>query len=134
MPKADLSKMIGVLEDTTPATTEAAAVSIAPPVAPVAPTARKKSKASSPSGTSVASEAAGEGPRYLAFTRKDTRLRDDQLDALSSLARRLQKQAGPEERITDNTLIRVAVDLLLSRADELSGSTEAQIRTRVGLG
>lgn len=35
------------------------------------------------------------------------------------------------ERITDNTLIRVAVDLLLARAGELNGTTEDSLRQSV---
>jgi hypothetical protein len=37
------------------------------------------------------------------------------------------------ERITDNTLIRVAVDLLLTRADQLRGSTEDELRKSLSL-
>lgn len=74
-----------------------------------------------------------EGPKYLNFARKDARLHEDQLDELASLTRRLNRQRNGGERITDNTLIRIAVDLLLERADELSGSTEIELRESVSL-
>ena len=47
--------------------------------------------------------------------RKECRLRPDQLDALTALARRLNRaRKGRGERITENTLIRFALDRLLS--------------------
>jgi len=74
-------------------------------------------------------------PRFAEFERKEARLRQDQLDALDALARRIKRarKPGAGERITDNTLIRVAVDLLLARQDELTGSTEDELRTSVSL-
>ncbi|MEM1868241.1 MAG: hypothetical protein QXY83_05310 [Thermosphaera sp.] len=53
-------------------------------------------------------------PPYLTYVRKECRLRPDQLDALTALARRLNRERkGKGERITENTLIRWAVDKLL---------------------
>ncbi len=53
-------------------------------------------------------------PPYLTYVRKECRLRPDQLDALTALARRLNRERrGKGERITENTLIRWAVDRLL---------------------
>ncbi len=72
-------------------------------------------------------------PKYLTLVRKESRLREDQLDQLTALARKLNRQKKGGERITSNTLIRVAVDLLLSQSDELSGSTEQELRTALGL-
>ncbi|MEO3939779.1 hypothetical protein V3C41_01695 [Paenarthrobacter nicotinovorans] len=74
-------------------------------------------------------------PRFADFERKEARLRQDQLDALDALARKIKRarKPGAGERITDNTLIRVAVDLLLARQDELTGSTEDELRTSVSL-
>jgi hypothetical protein len=55
-------------------------------------------------------------PPYLTYVRKECRLRPDQLDALTALARRLNRERkGKGERITENTLIRWAVDLLLEK-------------------
>ncbi|WP_201308903.1 hypothetical protein [Puerhibacterium puerhi] len=79
------------------------------------------------------SEPAG-GPKYLQLERKETRIRADQWEGLTATARRLNKERNREgERITENTLIRVAADLLLSRADELSGVTEDDLRKSLGL-
>jgi hypothetical protein len=67
-------------------------------------------------------------PKYLRLTRKDARLRDEQLEALSTLRRRLNRQRrGRGERITDNTLIRVAVDLLLLKREALRGESEEEL-------
>jgi hypothetical protein len=69
-------------------------------------------------------------PLYRRLARKEARLREDQFIALSRLvrilARRRTTRSGP--RLTENTLIRVAIDLLLTRADQLAGDTEAEIR------
>ena len=73
-------------------------------------------------------------PRYLQLERKDVRMRSDQLDSLTNLSRRLNKQRRSRgERITENTLVRVAIDLLLERTDELGGFTEDDLRSSVGL-
>ena len=73
-------------------------------------------------------------PLYLRYRRKETRLRDDQQNGLTLLARRLTRAKGSGgERITDNTLIRVAVDLLLARSTDLAGADEDALRASVGL-
>ena len=52
-------------------------------------------------------------------------LRADQYGQLSDLSRSLNRlRAGNGERITENTLIRVAIDHLLSRETDLAGTTE----------
>jgi hypothetical protein len=72
--------------------------------------------------------------RYSDFERKETRLRADQQDALTEHARRLNRAKGVGgARITDNTLIRVAVDLLLSKTDKLAGRDETELGRSVGL-
>ena len=69
------------------------------------------------------------GPAYLEFERKETRLRVDQLRELTEHARRLNRTKGAgSPRITENTLIRIAVDLLLADIDRADGSTEERIR------
>lgn len=69
-------------------------------------------------------------PLYRRLARKEARLREDQFIALSRLvrvlARRRTSRSGP--RLTENTLIRVAIDLLLARAEQLAGDTEDEIR------
>ena len=67
-------------------------------------------------------------PAYLRFVRKETRLREDQQNELTLAARRLNRaKAAGTPRITDNTLIRIAVDLLLSRLDRASGDDESML-------
>jgi hypothetical protein len=71
-------------------------------------------------------------PRYLTLVRTETRIRDDQAAALAALRRRVAAaRTDKKERITDNTLVRVAIDLLLAHADELAGNTEEEIRRSV---
>jgi hypothetical protein len=72
---------------------------------------------------------------YLRLLRKEARLRVDQVDELASLRRQLMRRRVNRgaEVITDNTLIRVAVDLLLARARELRGDTEGELRSALGL-
>ena len=73
-------------------------------------------------------------PPYLRFERKEARLRTDQLTDLTLRARQLNKTKNADgDRITDNTLIRIAVDLLLSRSDELAGGDEATLRKSLGI-
>lgn len=68
-------------------------------------------------------------PRYLTFTRTEARLREDQAAALAALRRRVSaNRTDKTERITDNTLLRLAVDLLLQQAHRIQGDTEDQMR------
>ena len=76
----------------------------------------------------------GEWVRYDELLRKETRLRADQYSRLTELSRRLNRERrGRGERITENTLIRVAIDLLLDRHDDLAGNTETELRQSMGL-
>ncbi len=77
-------------------------------------------------------------PKYLALQRKEARLRGDQVDSLTSLARRVNRRKASRgaqggERITENTLIRVAVDWLLSQEEYVGGSSEEEIRRGLGV-
>ncbi len=77
-------------------------------------------------------------PKYLALQRKEARLRGDQVDSLASLARRVNRRkalrgAQGGERITENTLIRVAVDWLLGQEECVGGSSEEEIRRGLGV-
>ncbi|MGN6221412.1 MAG: hypothetical protein ACTHNQ_18085 [Microbacterium sp.] len=70
--------------------------------------------------------------KYAQLSRKDARIRPDQELALTALADALmRRRTSRVERITENTLIRVAIDLLLTRADHLRGSTEDELRNSV---
>jgi hypothetical protein len=61
--------------------------------------------------------------------RKDTRLREDQLEALTREARRLNRaKRNNGLRITENTLIRIGVDLLLERIGRAEGDDEDSLR------
>lgn len=75
-------------------------------------------------------------PRYLQLIRKEARVRQDQADRLAHEVRRLNQARRTRggmvgERITDNTLIRVAVDLLLEHPERLHGVTEQELRRSV---
>ncbi|MEQ7848137.1 hypothetical protein [Nocardioides kribbensis] len=74
-------------------------------------------------------------PRYLSLTRKEARIRDDRAEALATLSRRLMRsrRGAGAERITDNTLIRIGIDLLLQHADQIEGATEDELRKSVSL-
>lgn len=135
MPKKDLGTLLANIKrdepDTTPAEADAAA---APALAVSAP---RPARATTPARSR---QAVGEGstnsePHYLQLTRKEARFRDEQIADLTQLSRRLNRSKDPAatERITENTLIRVAVDLLLAQADRLSGSTESELRQSVSL-
>ena len=92
-----------------------------PPERPAVPSAR--TPASSPGL-----------PKYLRLERKELLIWPEQITNLSILARVLNRnRGGAGERITTNTLIRVAAALLLSRSQELAGTTEEELRRSLGL-
>jgi hypothetical protein len=66
------------------------------------------------------------------MVRKEARVRRDQADALAALRHRItttrRARHARGEAITDNTLIRVALDVLLAHAYTLDGDTEDDIR------
>jgi len=126
MARADLSSLLGKLDPelppTRPTTTEPAAAKRASAVTDTpAPTRRSDPKP--PPGVAVG---------YLGFVRKDTRLREEQLEALTFQARRLNRaKRNTGVRITENTLIRVAIDLLLSRMEQASGDDGVSVYPRL---
>lgn len=70
--------------------------------------------------------------KFAQLTRKETRMREDQYAQLTSLARSLMRdRVSRRERITENTLIRVAIDLLFAHRDQLRGSDEDELRRSV---
>ncbi|BDG27789.1 hypothetical protein TthSNM66_24250 (plasmid) [Thermus thermophilus] len=90
-----------------------------------APAPREERPREAPHGGGLEGSPPGEGqaerplPPYLTYVRKECRLRPDQLDALTALARRLNRERrGKGERITENTLIRLAVDNLMKLSYE----------------
>ena len=98
------------------------------------PRARRRSKgrpAAQPSRTPAPSPGL---PKYLRLERKELLIWPDQITNLSILARVLNRnRGGAGERITTNTLIRVAAALLLSRSQDLAGTTEEELRRSLGL-
>lgn len=67
-------------------------------------------------------------PKYLQLERKEVRVRMAQMERLTTLSRQLnRKRKGQGERLTENTLIRVAIDLLLQNATQLEGTTEDEL-------
>lgn len=113
-------------DDETLAADETAA---AEPAAPAAATSTEP-KAPRNAPRTAADDDAG----YLALERKEARLREGQIGELTAHARRLNKaKTAPAPRITENTLIRVAIDLLLSRVDGLQGNTEEDLRRSLGI-
>ncbi|MEW2265979.1 hypothetical protein ACGF5T_33700 [Streptomyces sp. NPDC047853] len=72
-------------------------------------------------------------PKWATLERKEARLRSDQLTDLADLRRYVSaRRRDRSEIITDNTLIRVAVDLLLQgHAHRLHGDTEEALLASV---
>jgi len=88
----------------------------------------QNSKTSKPAETLRAGE--GSSPKYASLVPKEARLREDQIAALNDLARTLgRNRSDKTERITSNTLIRIAIDHLLANRDNMAGETEEQLRT-----
>lgn len=114
------------------------------PAAPE-PTAAERGGGEAPApkavrGRATPARAAGGAPRpgqwarYDQYERKEARVRPDQYGQLGQLSRTLNRTRNREgERITENTLIRVAIDLLLARNSDLHGTTEAELRASLGL-
>ena len=95
---------------------------------------KPKSRPRRPQGQAPAAVPAPGLPKYLRLERKELLIWPDQITGLSILARRLNRnRGGAGERITTNTLIRVAAALLLSRSQDLSGTTEDELRRSLGL-
>lgn len=73
-------------------------------------------------------------PRYEQFERRDARLRPEQWRAIEDLAKRIKRgRRDRRERITASTVLRLAVDYLLAHENGLTGETEAELRTCLGL-
>jgi hypothetical protein len=83
--------------------------------------------------SSVAPPSDPEPMSFEDYERKEARLRLDQISALDALERRLTRSnrglGGP--RVTANTLIRVAVDLLLEHERDLQGANERELLDRL---
>jgi hypothetical protein len=97
--------------------------------------ARRLRQARQSAAPALQAPAASPGlPKYLRLERKELLMWPDQITNLSILARMLNRsRGGAGERITVNTLIRVATALLLSRSQDLEGTTEEELRRSLGL-
>ncbi|WP_298945273.1 hypothetical protein [uncultured Microbacterium sp.] len=134
MARQKLGLLLEAVERDVPAEASAPAPTPAPATeqvpAPRPEAAKKPAPRKTPARVELALEV--DQPLYLALTRKETRLRSDQIAALGELARGLNRaKKGKGPRITDNTLIRVAVDMLLERADKLKGDDEVALRESI---
>lgn len=134
MPRQSLGALLGNVDDKPAPDASTATPQAAPPARERAitesepapqPDSAPGPSTSSPSRPSRSKAQETQGPAYLHLVRKDTRLREDQLNDLTVHARRLNRaKAAGTPRITDNTLIRVAVDLLLGRVTSARGADE----------
>ena len=99
------------------------------------PRARRRRSQDRPAVPAARPPASAPGlPKYLRLERKELLIWPEQITNLSILARVLNRtRGGVGERITTNTLIRVAVALLLNRSQDLAGTTEEELRRSLGL-
>ena len=112
---------------------QAAAASPAPAPAPAAAVQAKARQASAVTGEDDV-PAASVRPHYTQLVRKELRVFQDQAMDLKILTMTINNtKLGMGERITDNTLVRVAIDLLLERKADLSGTTESELRDSLNL-
>jgi len=136
MPRQSVADLLGEV-DQAPAVlpprlapAEAAPAAAVEKPEPRRPAPRRVARGPRDAGTAGVTES--QIPKWQRLERKELRLRADQLDELARIRRALNRQRGGEgERITENTLIRVAVDMLLGRAGKLRGTTEDELRKSV---
>lgn len=139
MARANLQQLLGNIEDppSKPAPKEIARKPVEELVVRVSARRDEPAAVRSPRQSERATKTEQQesaGALYSALQRKETRIREDQRNALTMHARRLSKSKGAGgRRITDNTLVRVAIDLLLAHSSELAGTTEDELRHSVGL-
>jgi hypothetical protein len=136
MPRQSVADLLGEVDQAPavlppgPAPAEAAPAAAAEKPEPRRPAPRRVARGPRDTGTAGVTES--QIPKWQRLERKELRLRADQLDELARIRRTLNRQRGGEgERITENTLIRVAVDMLLGRAGKLRGTTEDELRNSV---
>jgi len=136
MPRQSVADLLGEV-DQAPAVlpprlapAEAAPAAAVEKPEPRRPAPRRVARGPRDAGTAGVTES--QIPKWQRLERKELRLRADQLDELARIRRTLNRQRGGEgERITENTLIRVAVDMRLGRAGKLRGTTEDELRKSV---
>ncbi len=111
---------------------------VAQPVAPAEPAAPPAPDSVTPETTpKVSDSVSSRVPKYLTLVRREARIHEHQATELTRMSRRLNRlrtqQGSAGERITDNTLIRVAIDLLLQHEPQLAGISEDELRSSLGL-
>ncbi|GLZ43505.1 hypothetical protein [Actinokineospora sp. NBRC 105648] len=101
-----------------------------PPPPPLTPRVEDLNVGKEPAPTAGRPRAGSEDqPRYQQMIRGESRLRPDQVTDLAALRREVARnRRNNGERITDNTLLRLAVDLLIANAHKLVGDTEDELR------
>lgn len=136
MPRQSVADLLGEVDQAPavlpprPAPAEAAPAAAVEKPEPRRPAPRRVARGPGDAGTAGVTES--QVPKWQRLERKELRLRADQLDELARIRRTLNRQRGGEgERITENTLIRVAVDMLLGHAGKLRGTTEDELRKSV---
>ena len=136
MPRQSVADLLGEVDQAPavlpprPAPAEAAPAAAVEKPEPRRPAPRRVARGPWDAGSAEVTES--QIPKWQRLERKELRLRADQLDELARIRRTLNRQRGGEgERITENTLIRVAVDMLLGRAGKLRGTTENELRKSV---
>jgi hypothetical protein len=146
MARANLQQLLGNVDDPTPAARATPASRAAPRehlgLPSVSPNRNTKTQpVKSMSATTattlapkLAPKPAPKPAKFATLSRKETRIRDDQLTGLTALARRLSRaKTTGGERITENTLIRISIDLLLAHEGKLAGEDEVALRRSIGL-
>jgi hypothetical protein len=132
MVRANLLQLLGNVEDPKPAASAAPHEPLVPPS--VTPDCSTKTQPAKSTSATTASTPAAKPAKFDTLLRKETRIRDDQQTGLTALARRLSGAKTPGgERITENTLIRISIDLLLAQESRLAGDDEASLRRSIGL-
>jgi hypothetical protein len=107
---------------------------LAPAAAATSPDPDSVTPAASPK---ISNSVSSRVPKYLTLVRREARIHEHQATELTRLSRHLNRlrtqQGSTGERITDNTLIRVAIDLLLQHEPQLAGTSEDELRSNLGL-
>ena len=121
MARANLGQLLGNLGETAP-----------PPATDTPAVTRTRVPKAIDERNAVTAVEDRAAPAYLRFVRKETRLREDQQNQLTVQARRLNRaKRSAGARITENSLIRVAVDLFLAQANRAVGDDEDAIRNSI---
>ena len=120
MARTNLLQLLGNVHDPTPAAGAAPEEPLGPPS--VTPDRDAKTQPAKSMSATTATTPAAKPAKFATLSRKETRIRDDQQTGLTALARRLSRaKTTGGERITENTLIRISIDLLLAQMGRLAG-------------